>query len=374
MKESIPSKYISFFFLVIMVTIVTCFLGCSEDKGNSSTESNHVTPVKVIKAEKMTLKRTIALIGTVEPWREVDIVPNISGKVERIYADAGDIANKGDVLAELDTRSIKLQIEQAEAAVSVARSNLDDAELNYKRMKNLSDKGTISPQQYEKVELAYNAAQAQLKQAEANLKLAKYHLDVAVMNSPFAGVIARRNMNEGETINPMMPGSKGVVTLMDIARLKITTHVTEKDIKEIRTGLKVTVKVDAYPDTVFAGETHTVSPAANQTTRSFEVEVKIPNPGWLLKPGMFARLEIIVDEKKDVTVIPIDALIEQENEIFVFVVEDGIARKRTVTTGIREKDHIEILNGLSETEQVIIFGKDSIMDGSRVTIGGGEQI
>ena len=374
MKEGIPSKYISFLLSVLIVTTVTCFQGCSEDKGDSAAESDHVTPVKVIKAEKMTLRRTIALIGTVEPWREVDIVPNISGKVERIYADAGDIVNKGDVLAELDTRSIKLQIEQAEAAVSVTRSNLDDAELNYKRMKNLSDKGTISPQQYEKVELAYNAAQAQLKQAEANLKLAKYHLDVAVMNSPFAGVIARRNMNEGETINPMMPGSKGVVTLMDIARLKITTHVTEKDIKEIRTGLKVTVKVDAYPDTVFAGETHTVSPAANQTTRSFEVEVKIPNPGWLLKPGMFARLEIIVDEKKDVTVIPIDALIEQENEIFVFVVEDGIARKRTVTTGIREKDHIEILNGLSETEQVIIFGKDSIMDGSRVTIGGGEQI
>ncbi|OQX82705.1 MAG: hypothetical protein B6D63_07370, partial [Candidatus Latescibacteria bacterium 4484_7] len=336
-------------FLVILLAGVLAVSSVSScgGKGKSSSKKRRAVPVKAAKVVRRDISRVLELTGNIDPWQQVEVTPNISGKVAKIYVDAGDTVKQGEILAKLDTEATELQLEQAEAGLAIAKSNLKDAELNWKRMQNLKAKGSVSEQQYEKVQLAYNAASAQLKQAQAALDLARYQLDVSIMKAPFAGVIASRNLNEGEMINPMMmmQGSKGVVTLMDISKIKIKASVSDRDEKFIRAGLPVYIRVDAHPDSLFRGRVYTVSPAANLMTRTFEIEIEVANPEQLLKPGMFARLEVIAEKKEGATVIPFDALIEKGGNRYVYVVDGSIVHKRAVATGLRERDLIEIVKG-----------------------------
>ncbi|RKZ06281.1 efflux RND transporter periplasmic adaptor subunit, partial [bacterium] len=344
-------------------------------KGKSSSKKRRAVPVKAAKVVRRDISRVLELTGNIDPWQQVEVTPNISGKVAKIYVDAGDTVKQGEILAKLDTEATELQLEQAEAGLAIAKSNLKDAELNWKRMQNLKAKGSVSEQQYEKVQLAYNAASAQLKQAQAALDLARYQLDVSIMKAPFAGVIASRNLNEGEMINPMMmmQGSKGVVTLMDISKIKIKASVSDRDEKFIRAGLPVYIRVDAHPDSLFRGRVYTVSPAANLMTRTFEIEIEVANPEQLLKPGMFARLEVIAEKKEGATVIPFDALIEKGGNRYVYVVDGSIVHKRAVATGLRERDLIEIVKGLKPGEAVVTFGKENLEEGSSIVTDGGER-
>jgi len=360
-----------FLLLIIVSSLFSCGKGGKED---SNMEGRQPVPVKVAEVTRRDITRTLDLTGDIEPWQAVEVVPHISGKVAKIYVDAGDTVKKGDILAELDTEAAKLQLKQAEAGLAIAQANYNDAELNWKRMQNLSEKGTVSEQQYEKVKLAYDAAQAQLKQAKAALELAKYQLEVSVMKAPFDGVIASKNLNEGEIINPMMmmQGSKSVVTLIDISKVKIRVSVPDRYIKNISYGLPVYVTVDTYPGKVFQAKIHTISPSANPLSRAFDVEVMVENSNYQLKPGMFARVNIAIEKRENTLSVPIDALVKEGSKTYVFVAENSVARKRRVTTGIREKDWIEVIEGLKENERVITFGKKKLIDGYPIAINGGE--
>lgn len=364
-------------FISILIAIFTIFLlSCkgSKSKNESSSLVETLFPVSVEKVERREIEKALSFVGNLEPVDKATIVPDISGKLWKIYVDVGDRVKKGQVLAELDHRHIDLQLEQARAGFEVAKANLNDAKTNYMRMEKLYKENAISSQQFEKVKLAYELAQSQFQQAHAALNLAQYQQDVSIMKAPFDGVIVERLAEEGDVINPMMGsfGSRGgVLVLMNFSKIKVDLDVSEKDIHRIKKGQIAYLVVSSIPDMKFKGEVTIVNLAADSMTKTFKVRTEFENPDLLLKPGTFGTVTIVTEAKKNVLAIKKEGLVENA----VFVVENGKAFKRMVKTGIENNTHIEIIEGLKEGEVYVSSGVLGLKDGSKVKIieKGGEK-
>jgi len=362
------------FILSVLIVILSIFIiSCKGKSKNENTSVETLFPVSVDRVEKRTIERTLSFVGNLEPIDKATIVPDISGKLWKIYVDVGERVKKGQVLAELDHRHIDLQLEQARAGFEVAKANLEDARTNYLRMEKLYKENAISSQQFEKIKLAYESAQSQFQQAQAALNLAQYQRDVSIMKAPFDGVIVERLAEEGDVINPMMGGfgsRGGVLVLMNFSKIKVDIDVSEKDILQIKKGQRAYLEVSSIPDRRFIGEVTIVNLAADSMTKTFKVRTEFENPDLLLKPGTFGTVTVVTEVKKDVLAIKKEGLLENS----VFVVENGIAQKRNVKTGIENKTHVEIIEGLREGELYVVEGVIGLKDRAKVKIieGGGK--
>ncbi len=347
------------------------FVGCGKDEEIRESEvgSAAATPVQIAQVVRGDISTLLSYTGSIKPWREVNVVPDIPGKVAKIYVEEGDRVKPDQVLAELDTRTAQLQLEQAEAGLAVAQASFNSASKDWERTQELHQKGTVSPQQVEKAQLGYEAAKAQLQQARSGLKLAQYHLEVSVMKAPFSGIITGKNMNEGEYINPAMGGmgpGGSVVTLMDLSEVKVVVQVSESDVGKIRVGQEALITVDAYPGKMFYGKVSNVHPAANPMSRTFKVEITVPNQDLALKAGTDARVKLSVEVHRGVNLVPERSVLERESTFFLFVAEGDVARRRDVKPGLRSEGLMEIVEGVQEGEAVIVEGNYGLKDGAKV--------
>jgi len=368
LKKSSKAVLISTLFFVFLLVNFSC----KREVAENNNEEIKSIPVEVTEVSRANLRKVISLTGNIEPWKVVNVVPDIGGKIAKIYVKEGDRVKKGQLLAELDTEAARLQLAQAKAALEMAQASFKDAKRNMERMERLRQEKAVSEQQYEKMRLAYDVALAQLNQAQKALDLVQHQIKVSLMKAPFSGVITGKYINEGETINPMMPGGRGVITLMDISRVKCKVNITERNLKEVRVGQKVLLTVDSYPGHIFIGKVYVINHAADPLTRSFEVQVAVPNPDLQLKPGMFARIKIVVEERENVISIPVDAVLEEGSNYYVYVVENQKAIKRKVKLGLEERELIEVQDGLRVGEKIVVVGKEMLKDEAAVRLEGGE--
>lgn len=184
------------------------------------------------------------------------------------------------------------------------------------------------------------------------------------VNSPINGVITQYFLDIGEAVTPQSP----VFEVASIDNVKITANVTEKEIPKIKKGLSSRFTVDSYPDKIFYGEVSKISQAVNLQTRTSQIEIAVSNEGGLLKPGMFAKIEIILSVHKDVLAIPVDAVGETDSEKYVYVIEGAVARKKIIKTGISQSNFIKVLTGISESDNVVSVGWQNLMDGMKVEV------
>ena len=335
-------------------------------------ETFGAAPVKVYTAGRARIAEKIAYTGTLEAWNRINITPEVGGKIAVIHVQAGDRVAKGQLLAELETESIRLQLRQAEAAVAVAEASHADALRNKERMDRLIKESAVSEQQREKVQLAYDAAAAQLEQAKAALNLARHALDVSIMRAPFAGVVASKNAEVGDVINPMMGGfgaggAGGVLTLMDYSRIKVPVAVSPEDIGRIAKGQEAVLRVGSLPGREFRGLVRIVNLTADPLSKKFGVEVVLENPDAVLRPGTFGNLAFEVASHEDALVVPQAAVLENA---YVFVVEGGKAVRRNVSLGIQNTTMIEVLDGLAAGDKVVAEGNFGLEDGAAVQVLG----
>ena len=366
------SKYtLSKLALVAIATAALAVVACKSPgaKDTASAETFGAAPVKVFKVRRERITEKITYTGTLEARTKVNITPEVGGKIARIYVQAGDRVAKDQLLAELETESTRLQLKQAEAAVAVAEASKADALRNKERMDRLIKENAVSEQQREKVQLAFEAASAQLEQARAGLNLARHALDVSLMKAPFAGVIASKNAEVGDVINPMMGGfgggAGGVLTLMDYSRIKITVAVSPQDVARIRRGQEAVLIVASLPGREFRGAVSVVNLTADPLSKKFEVEVAIDNPDGTLRPGTFGDLVFEVQSHENALVVPQIAILENS---YVYVVAGGKAARRDVALGIQNTTMIEVLNGLVEGDSVIVEGNFGLEEGAAVQI------
>jgi RND family efflux transporter MFP subunit len=355
---------------LVAAVALAAAVSCSKtgDQAAALADTFGAAPVKVFKVRRERITEKITYTGTLEALTKINITPEVGGKIARIHVQEGDRVSQGQLLAELETESIRLQLRQAEAGVAVAEASQADALRNKERMDRLIKENAVSEMQREKVQLAYDAAAAQLEQARAGLNLARHALDVSIMKAPFAGVVASKNAEVGDVINPMMggySGASGVLTLMDYSKIKIAVAISSEDIGRIRKGQEAVLRVGAIPGRDFRGAVRVVNLTADPLNKKFGVEVVIDNPDAALRPGTFGDLVFEVQSHENALVIPQKAILENT---YVFIVEGGKAVKKNVALGLQNTTMVEVLDGLAEGALVVVEGNFGLEEGAAVQV------
>ncbi len=363
-----PQKFV---IVVLAAAALVAAVACKKPAATTAgqAETFGAAPVKVFVVGRARITEKITYTATIEALTKINVTPEVGGKISRIYVEAGDRVTQGQLVAELETQSIRLQLRQAEAAVAVTEAAYADALRNKERMDRLIKENAVSEQQREKIQLAFDAASAQLEQARAGLNLAKHALDVSLMKAPFSGVVASKNAEVGDVINPMMGGfgggAGGVLTLMDYSKVKLVVAVSSEDIGRIRKGQEAVLQVGSYPGRDFRGAVRVVNLTADPLNKKFGVEVVIDNRDAALRPGTFGDLVFEVQSHENALVIPQKAVLENS---YVFVVEGGKAVKKAVSLGIQSTTMVEVLGGLAEGEAVVVEGNFGLEEGAALQI------
>jgi len=336
---------------IILIAGLIFTFGCASKNENlNNTIDDEVVPVKIAKAQKKTYDIILEYAGTVEPYQKARIGAQMSGTIEKIYVNEGDFVKQGQILVQMNTQ----QLTQAKIQFELAQSD-------YNRMRSLFEIGSIPEQQLERAKANYESAKASYELMLSNTQI----------RAPFDGIVTEKLMNEGEvfTLMPGAGGGPGIVTLMRIDIVKIKLSIAEKDFPLIKLNQPAEVQVDAYPDKVFLGKVVQKNPALSSITRTFTAEVEVPNPGFLLRPGMFARVKIKVGQGQGV-IIPESAVVPLpgSNVNYVFVLKSDTARRRNITIGRKFDGEIEVLSGVNEDDIVVITGQTKLADGMKVKI------
>ena len=335
--------------LLIIVAIVA--LKIIGGAGSTDQRKQSSPIVKVEQPHRETILNKLKFTGDVTPIQQANIFSKISGNLEKVYADMGSYVQKGQLLAQIDTTEIYQQFQQMSATYQ-------NAKLTYQRNKDLSEQNLIAKQDLDNAEAA-------MKVGSANFEAAKIRLDYARITAPFSGFITKRFLDPGALVTS---NNATMFTLMDLNAMKIIVNVLEKDIPLAKIGKKASITVDAFPGKEFYGSVARISEAVDLSTRTMAVEVDIPNTERLLKPGMFASVTIVVNERKNAITVPTQAILKDAKGFFLYIVNDKTAKRITINLGIEQDSRIEILSGLNGNENIITTGQQFVKDGGQVII------
>ena len=239
-------------------------------------------------------------MGDVKAEQSVSIYSKIPDRIETFYVEMGDNIRKGDPIARIAAMTIEQNVRQAEAALISAKAQEANMKIEFERAERLSKEQAMSMQQYESIRTQYESIQATVKQAQAALSASKSQLDDALITSPIDGVIGKRYLESGDMAAPGMP----LVSIVKMEKVKITFNATEKDLIKIRVGQKANVPISALVDEKFEGDVFKISPVLDPVTRMAEIEVLVNNEKILLRPGMYARVEVITGIIENVIMVP----------------------------------------------------------------------
>jgi membrane fusion protein (multidrug efflux system) len=313
----------------------------------------------------------------VRPIEQADLQSKVTGYVQRIYVDRGDHVERGDLLATIRPSELPEQVTQAREQVGQAEAQFRLQKQNADRARDLYGRGLMSKAELDNAEAQLAVATAQHAASLAGLGVVSTRLGETSIVAPFSGWVTRRYVDPGALVAPG-PTSQNILQLMRIERVRVFVSVLEKDVPSIRKGLHAHVTVDALPGRHFEGEVTRFSPALDPATRTLEVEVQVPNPeepladgngkDRPLKPGMYGHAALRTAVHPHALVLPIDAVVTEEEARSVFVVEGGRAKRVPVVAGFDGGDWLEIVSGLHGDEQVILTGIDLVSDGAPVAV------
>jgi membrane fusion protein (multidrug efflux system) len=344
-------------------------------KSPQKQEQKRAVPVEVEMVSTGSIEKTLELTGWIKANQVVDIASKVAGRVEslRIASEQGDsipveegvAVKKGQRLAVIDHDVYVAQVAAAQATVDARQVELADAEREKKRMVALYEGGSATEQNRDKTVTIAQLAATSLDMAKANLELAQINLRESTIISPIDGVVTTKHIDEGNLIRI---GDR-LVTVADMKTVKIIVTVAEKYGSEIAIGMPAKIKVDALAERVFDANVYSVYPVLDPQTHTTQIEIRLDNSEMLLKPGMFARVTLVTQAKKDVVIVSRDVVLGGKiDEPYVYVVEGSVAHKRIVKLGIVQSDRCEITDGLKASETLVVNGMHFLAEGSSVEI------
>ncbi len=344
-------------------------------KSPHKQEQKRVVPVEVEMVSTGSIEKTIELTGWIKANQVVDIASKVAGRVEslRIASEQGNsipveegvVVKRGQQLAVIDHDVYVAQVAAAQATVDARQVELADAEREKKRMVALYEGGSATEQSRDKTVTAAQLAATSLDMAKANLELAQINLRESTIVSPIDGVVTTKHIDEGNLIRI---GDR-LVTVADMKTVKIIVTVAEKYGSEIAAGMPARIKVDAFAAKIFDANVYSVYPALDPQTHTTQIEIRLDNSEMLLKPGMFARVTLVTQAKKDVVIVSRDVVLGGKiDEPYIYVVEGNVAHKRVVKLGIVQSDRCEITDGLKAGETLVVNGMHFLAEGSSVEI------
>ena len=303
--------------------------------------------VAPVRSERVSAE--IEALGTAHANESVDITAKVSNLVTAVRFAEGQRVRKGDLLVELDGSQARAELAIAEAAVTESRSQ-------YKRSRELYTTKVLSDAQLDQIEAA-------LKGNEARVAVAQAKLRDTMIHAPFAGRVGLRRVSLGSLVNP----GTVITTLDDTATIKLDFTVPETYLSALTPGLPITALSIAYPGKTFEGKVSSVDSRVDPSTRSVIVRALVPNPDNLLKPGMFMNVRV-ARGVTDALLVPEQALVPEQGDVFVFVLEGDTVAKRLIRPGQRRVGDVQVLQGLAEGDLVVTEGTQKLRDGVRVTV------
>jgi RND family efflux transporter MFP subunit len=328
-----------------------------------------------------TIGASLTVVGNLIGQQTVDVVPRTGGRLVTIGVQLGDRVRRGQILAKIEDQEIVEQVKQARASLEVAQAtirqreaDLKVAELNFERSKNLYGRQLLAKQALDDAESRYMAAVAQLDlskaqatQTSARLEELQINLGNTTITSPVDGFVSKRNLDPGAWISQQAP----VVSVVEISSLRLVANVVEKDLRLVTVGDPAVVEVDAYPGEKFRGRIGRVAPVLDPATRTAAIEIEIPNGDMRLKPGMYARIVLDVEERTNATLVPKVAVVDYEGQRGVFMANaEKKAEFRPVSIGIEDPERAEIVDGLKPGDRIVVNGAAALRVGDTLVVAG----
>jgi len=338
-------------FSMILLSGCTTVTDRSESTSEVSAEKE-IIPVKVLTLKLTKIARTIDYTATILPYEEINMAPSSPGRIERIYVETGDKVNKGDRLFLMDrTQLYQLQLQLANLGKDLAR------------LDTLLKTGSVKQQTYDQTKTQYDVLKTNVGFMQEN----------TLIRAPFTGVITGKYFEDGEMYSgapTSLSGKAAIVTIMQVDPLKVDLAISEQYYPLIKKGMNAIITADVYEDKVFYGKVFNVAPTINPATRSFIAEIELPNKENLLKPGMFVRVSMDLGEV-ETFVVPASTVLLQEgtNVRYVFIEEQGVAKRVEVTIGKRFDDKLEISSdNLSEGDRIVSEGQARLINDDKIEI------
>jgi len=333
---------------VMTASLSAC--GVGEAKVADPAEAAAATPLPVKVSAPLTadIFATYHTTTTITSDAEAPVVARVSGEVVEILVEEGDEVEAGQLLARLDGERLQLQMIEAKA-------NLEKTSKAYERNIQLHERGLVSASTFEGLKFDVDALKATYALKRLNYSYTK-------IRAPISGVVSSRDIKLGQHV---MAGA-AAFKITDTTKLVAYLSIPQTELSKISAGDTAKVRVDAMPEVEFSAMIARISPTIDPRNGTFRATASIENQDGNLAPGMFGRFNIAFEKHADALLIPAAALIEEDNETVVYVVNDGSASRRAIEVGIRSDGLVEVLGGLDANEQIVVTGQNGLRDGARV--------
>lgn len=349
----------------IALVLLLVLPGCSGgESANAPRRAERVIPVAATAAVRRDLSRTATVVAPVEPVRMIGVNSLMSGTVLALHAQEGDRVRAGQLLAELDARETRAQLERARAVLA-------SAEAAFERNKQLYATQIITATEFDQSRSAYEVA-------KSDVEVWRTRLEFSRISAPSAALVTAKHIEAGSAVSP----NQRAFDLADVSQLVVRVRLSELDVVHLRPGATLDVSLDAYPDVRFPGRIRRVFPSAELQSRLVPVEVALGPvpPGLGVRPGFLARVTFALDRRTGALAVPAPAVGVGEGGAYVFVVQADSLVRKTVTLGISVEGWVEISQGLREGELVVVSGLANLQPGARVRLtkregpGGGGDV
>ncbi len=337
---------------IVVVAVVVAgagvYLGLEQVEAEQEEEAQ-ASAVNITMPEFQQIRDQVSAVASLQAVNAVELTTEVSGRVVALNLEPGKRVEQGEVLLQLDDR-------QARADMAVIEAQLADARRQYDRAQSLRANNSVSQSQVDVLRTAVDVAQAQREAAKVRLENHR-------IEAPFAGVVGLSDISTGAYLQ----AGTGITTLDSSDRLELTFAIPERFVAQVQLGQSVLASSPAFPDQVFEGQLIELATRISELSRTLAVRALIDNPDGRLRPGQFMSASLTLQEREGL-VLPEQAVMVRGDEKYVFVAEDGVARRVSVQVGNRMPGLVEVTRGLSTDDAVVVTGQDRLSSGNRIRV------
>jgi membrane fusion protein, multidrug efflux system len=355
--------------LLALVAYILALCGCAEEVSSANVKPVEETriEVKAVHPHRGEVYRFINLPGEVRPLYEVTLFAKVDGYLEKLTVDKGDSVKAGDLIADIDVPELRANLVKYKAELELAQAE-------FKQMSDMATNNATnmpaSDSEAAKNRLA--VASGKLAVAKGNVQYTESLLKYARVTAPFGGIITRRYVDPGAYIPvpnaASTPEAAAIVNLTDFKTLRMQVAVPETEATHVKVGQSIRWTADDYPGEHFDGTVTRAYWALDKATKTMLTETQMANPGMKLQPGMLVNARISIDKKGDALVLPVEALVKEKTNSFVYIFNDGKAKKALVTIGFNDGTNVEIVAGVKPADLAIVPGQQALRDGQLVKV------
>jgi RND family efflux transporter MFP subunit len=360
---------------LLLPALLACLLaicGCAQEVSSAATKPVE-TPVsvKAVHTHRGEIYRYVNLPGEVRPLYEVTLFAKVDGYLDKLTVDKGDSVKAGGLIADIDVPELRANLVKYKAELELAQAEL----------KQISETASSNPNYMpasdsdsSRTRLAI--ANGKLAVAKGNVQYTESMLRYARVTAPFEGTITKRYVDPGAYI-PVpnaadTPEAAAIVNLTDFKTLRLQVAVPETEVPHIKIGEPIRWTTDDYPGEHFDGKVTRAYWNLEKATKTMLTETQMPNPGMKLRPGMLVNARIGIEKKNDALLLPVEALVKEKTNLFVFILNDGKVKKAPVQVGFNDGTNVEIVAGVKPADVAIVPGQQPLHDGQMVKVTEGQ--